>query len=94
MRFSWDETKATRNLVKHGISFEEACSAFRDENGLRIFDPDQSTKEDRYLLLAMSGKGKLLVICHCFRKEDQEIRVITARKATKTESAQYTRRKP
>jgi hypothetical protein len=67
-QFSWDPRKARENAAKHGISFDEASTAFRDEGGLRIFDPDHSVEEDRYLLLAMSGKGRLLVVCHSFRK--------------------------
>jgi uncharacterized DUF497 family protein len=69
-QFSWDPRKAQENAVKHGVSFDEAATAFHDENGLRIFDPDHSAKEERYLLLAMSGKARLLVVSHCFRKKD------------------------
>ena len=92
-QFAWDPRKAQASAVKHGVSFEEAATAFHDKNGLRIFDPDHSADEERYLLLAMSGKARLPVVSHCFRKEDEEIRIISALKATKTELAQYARRK-
>ena len=92
-QFSWDRGKAQENISKHGVAFDEATTAFHDENGIRIFDPDHSAIEDRYLLLAMSSKARLLVVSHCFRKDEDEIRIISARKATKTESTQYGRRK-
>jgi len=91
-RFAWDDNKASENARKHGVSFEEAATAFRDDEGLRMYDPDHSGDEDRFLLLGLSSKGRLLVVSHCYRKHDDEIRVISARKATRLESQQYARR--
>ena len=90
----WDEAKARTNRTKHGVSFDEAATAFRDDEGVRIFDPEHSRDEDRFLLLAMSAKGRLLVIVHCYRANESEIRIITARKADADEVRQYVRRKP
>jgi uncharacterized protein len=91
-RFSWDDKKAKENVRKHGISFEEGSTVFRDDEGLRMYDPDHSEDEDRFLLLGLSTKGRLLVVSHCYRAHDKEIRLISARKATKTESQQYERK--
>jgi uncharacterized DUF497 family protein len=92
-QFVWDPNKARENERKHGVGFQEASTAFRDEEGLRIYDPDHSEKEDRYLLLAMSDRGRLLVISHCYRANDTQIRIISAWKAEKDEIQQYIRRK-
>lgn len=66
---------------------------FDDCDALRIFDPDHSEDEDRFLLLGLSAVLRLLVVCHCYREDDEQIRIISARKASKKESADYTRRK-
>ena len=92
-RFTWDDGKATENLRKHSISFDEATTVFRDDDGLRIFDPGHSKEEDRFLLLGFSSKGRLIVVSHCYREQEKEIRLISARRATKNESRQYARRK-
>jgi len=89
LRFEWDEKKYTLNQSKHGISFLEAQSAFADENGLLLDDPDHSAEEARYLLLGMSSKLRLLVISHTYRREDLIVRIISARKATRMEQRQY-----
>lgn len=93
MHFVWNEEKATINLKKHGVSFEEAQTVFDDYYALRIFDPDHSESEDRFLLLGMSAALRMLVVCHCFRESDEQIRIISARKATKKENENYRRRK-
>jgi len=93
MDFDWDNGKAASNLEKHGVSFEEAQTAFEDYNALRIYDPDHSGNEERFLLLGLSSKPRMLVVCHCYRKNDKLIRIISARKATKKESATYEKRK-
>ena len=90
--FSWDNNKARENVKKHRVSFEEATTVFRDDEGLRMYDPDHSRDEDRFLLLGLSNTGRLLVVSHCYGKEDNEIRLISARRATKTEHQQYERR--
>lgn len=91
IRFEWDENKNTINRQKHKISFEEAKTVFYDENALLIDDPDHSETEDRFILLGLSREAKLLVVCHCYRQSDTVIRIISARKATKTEAKYYER---
>ncbi len=87
--FEWDANKNITNQKKHGISFEEAQTVFFDENALLIDDPDHSEEEDRFILLGFSRKANLLVVCHCYRHSESVIRIISARKATKTESRAY-----
>lgn len=89
IRFVWDAEKDKTNQKKHRISFEEAQSAFHDENAIVYFDPDHSEDEDRFILLGMSFKLRLLVVCHCYREKDKVIRIISARKADKREQADY-----
>ena len=89
--FAWDETKARENLRKHHVAFEEARSVVQDENALRFFDPEHSTREDRFLMLGMSAKQRVLIVCHCFRESDSVIRIISARKADKREAKNYWR---
>ncbi|QLB18349.1 BrnT family toxin [Mannheimia granulomatis] len=85
--FEWDSEKALRNQQKHGVSFLEAVSVFYDDNALLIADPDHSMGEERFLLLGRSDKENLLVVVHCERNTN--IRIISARLATKRESGQY-----
>ena len=89
IRFDWDERKNTANIKKHGVSFEEAQTVFLDENAIRYFDPDHSQDEDRFIMLGMSFKLRVLVVCHCYRASDSTIRLISARKANKKESQDY-----
>ena len=89
--FEWDNKKEKANKKKHGISFEEARTAFYDENAIQYFDPDHSDEEDRFILLGISFKLKILVVCHCFRKNDSVIRIISARRADKDEEYEYWR---
>ena len=89
MNFEWDEQKNTINKAKHGISFEEACSIFNDANALLMPDPDHSGDEERFVILGLSTKLNMLVVCHCYRNDDQTVRIISARKATKTECRYY-----
>jgi uncharacterized DUF497 family protein len=89
--FEWDQAKSDTNSKKHGVSFEEARTVFYDENAIRFFDPDHSDEEDRFILLGMSYKLRTLVVCHCYRKNDSVIRIISARKATKHEEKSYWR---
>jgi uncharacterized DUF497 family protein len=93
MNFVWDESKATINRKKHKISFEEAQTVFDDSEALRIYDPDHSDEEDRFLLLGLSSALRMLVVCHCYRDSDEQIRIISTRKATKTEAQTYEKRK-
>lgn len=89
--FEWDERKAQQNEQKHGISFEEAQTAFYDDNARLSHDPDHSQDEDRYILLGMSAVLRMLVVCHVYRQNDEVIRIISARRATKREQQQYQR---
>lgn len=89
LKFEWDPDKAEANRIKHKIAFEEAVSVFSDENALIIPDPDHSDDEEPFVLLGMSWSLRILVVCHCYRKNDQIIRIFSARKATKAEGKQY-----
>ncbi|MFA9274461.1 MAG: BrnT family toxin [Candidatus Aquirickettsiella gammari] len=91
LSFEWDKSKATINLKKHGVSFEEAKSAFSDERAKLIADPDHSEDEDRFILLGYSSSMRLLVVCHCYRTDESIIRIISARKASRYEAASYRR---
>ena len=88
LRFEWDARKATANLKKHGISFEEAKSVFFDERAKLIDDPDHSEDEDRFIILGLSHSLRIVVVCHCYRDENV-IRIISARKATVRELKEY-----
>jgi uncharacterized DUF497 family protein len=90
LRFEWDERKNAENRRKHGVSFEEAQTVFYDDRALLIDDPDED--EDRFLLLGLSAMLRTLVVCHCYRAQDEVIRIISARKALKEERADYERR--
>lgn len=90
LRFEWDEGKNTANQRKHGISFQEAQTVFYDDRALLAKDPDDT--EDRFLLLGLSLALRILVVCHCYREEDEVIRIISARKANRSERAQYEQR--
>ena len=89
LRIEWDARKASANERKHGVTFEEAATAFSDENGRIIPDPDHSVDEDRFVLLGLSWSLRLLVVCHCFRASPVVIRIISARKANRSERDQY-----
>lgn len=89
INFEWDTPKAAANLKKHQVSFDEAKSVFYDEFAVQFFDDEHSPDEDRFLMLGMSSGAKLLIVCHCEREHGEVIRIISARKATKRESAFY-----
>jgi len=89
LKFDWDKNKATKNLVKHKVSFEEAQSVFDDDFARLIPDPDHSENEERFILLGLSCSLKVLVVVHCYKDEENIIRLISARKATKPESKTY-----
>jgi uncharacterized DUF497 family protein len=90
LRFEWDPRKNASNRRKHGVSFEEAQTAFYDERALLIDDPDES--EERFVLLGLSAALRVLLVCHCYRKTDEVIRIISARKANREEKKEYERR--
>ena len=89
VRFKWDKRKNEANRRKHGVPFEEAETVFFDEQALFMADSDHSTTEDRFLLLGMSERLRLLVVCHTHRERDQVIRIISARRANNDERKQY-----
>ena len=89
IKFDWDKNKATKNLVKHKVSFEEAQSVFDDDFARLIPDPDHSESEELFILLGLSYSLKVLVVVHCYKDKENMIRLISARKATKPESKIY-----
>jgi uncharacterized DUF497 family protein len=88
-RFEWDERKDAANRRKHGVSFDEARTAFLDDNARVIPDPDHSEDEERFVLLGLSISLRVLLVCHCYRHDDEVIRIISARKADDDEIKQY-----
>ena len=90
IHFTWDSKKAKLNQRKHGVSFEEAQTVFYDDNALEYFDPDHSQAEDRFIMLGLSSKLRMLIVCYCVRSGDF-IRIILARKATAKEAKNYGR---
>ena len=94
IRFDWDRHKDTLNKKKHGVSFEEASTVFYDDDALEFYDPDHSEHEDRFIMLGLSFKARVLIICHCVRESNLVIRIVSARKATKPETAKYWEEKP
>jgi len=92
IRFEWDPRKDAENQRKHGISFQEAETVFADDNGLLRADPDHSDDEDRFVLLGLSSRIRLLIVCHTYRQSDQIIRIFSSRPANKSERKQYTDR--
>lgn len=89
IKFEWDAAKAAANLRKHQVSFDEAKSVFYDDFAVQFFDDEHSEDEDRFVMLGMSSEARMLVVCHCERDSGNLIRIISARKATKRESAFY-----
>ena len=89
MRFEWDPAKSAANAKKHGITFEDTQTVFYDDFAVQFFDEQHSSDEDRFLLLGLSSSAKLLVVCHCEREQGEVVRLISARRATKRESAFY-----
>lgn len=89
LRFEWDDNKNRLNHAKHGITFEEARSVFWDDGALLIDDPEHSEEEERFIILGLSYKANLLVVCHCCRASDTVIRIISARKAVSSEIRFY-----
>ncbi len=89
IKFEWGPRKDRENQKKHGVSFEEAQSVFFDETAVQFYDEGHSKKEDRFIMLGMSLQSRILVVCHCERKAGEVIRIISARKATKSERKYY-----
>lgn len=89
IRIEWDEAKNSSNKRKHGVSFEEAETVFYDDWAILVEDDDPDEPEERFLLLGMSASMRTLVVCHCFREDDQIIRIISARRADRQERRDY-----
>jgi len=87
--FDWDVNKNLSNIKKHGVSFKEAATVFRDNAAVIIEDTEHSEDEERFKIIGNSGNLRLLMVCHCYRDEISVIRIISARKATKKEQIQY-----
>ncbi len=88
-KFEWDAKKSASNRRKHGVSFEEAKTAFLDDNARVIPDPEHSEDEERFVLLGLSISVRVLVVCHYYRQRGDVIRIISARKADQDEIDQY-----
>lgn len=91
IEFAWDPRKARSNLAKHGISFDEAQTAFLDDSARLIDDPDHSGEEERFVLLGFSIQAHCLIVSHCYRDSGAVIRLISARRAHPNEEEQYWR---
>jgi uncharacterized DUF497 family protein len=89
LSFVWDEKKDLANQRKHGISFAEARTVFYDENAREYCDPDHSESEERFILLGISSRLRVLVVCHCYRESESVIRIISARRAQRSEEETY-----
>jgi uncharacterized DUF497 family protein len=89
LTFVWDAKKDRANQRKHGVSLAEAQTVFHDENAREYSDPDHSNSEERFILLGLSIRLRVLVVCHCYRESEAVIRIISARKADKSEEEAY-----
>jgi uncharacterized protein len=89
IEFEWDPRKDRSNQKKHGVSFKEAHSVFFDDHAIQFFDDEHSEDEARFIMLGMSIESRVLVVCHCERETGNVIRIISARKATKSERKYY-----
>jgi uncharacterized DUF497 family protein len=88
VRFEWNTNKSASNQTKHDISFEEAATAFADSLYIEIDDPEHSDNEERFIAYGISERNRLLAVCYTITK-NETYRIISARKATKTEESQY-----
>lgn len=91
LRFEWDANKNRANRRRHGVSFEEGQTVFLDDNALLIDDPDHSVDEVRFLLLGLRSRLRTLVVCHCVRASGNVIRIISVRKADRSERSLYSK---
>lgn len=85
MNYQWDTNKAASNLRKHNVDFADAVSVFADELAITI--EDKRSLEERFILIGLDALGRVLVVVYTWR--DSEIRLISARKATRSERQQY-----
>ena len=86
VKFDWDSNKAKSNLIKHNVSFEEASTIFTTEQ-VRVFvdDANSTMTEERLIAIGYSTHNRILTVVHCYKENDEVIRIISARKATKQE---------
>lgn len=87
--FTWDPHKNDLNQLKHGISFEEAATVFLDDNAILFDDPAHSFDEERFLIIGITRAEHLCVVSHCYSDNESIIRIISARKANRTETSTY-----
>lgn len=87
--FEWDENKNEINKKKHGLSFETAKEVFYDDYAVLFDDPDHSIGEERFLIIRMIKESKICIVSHCYRDNDNVVRLISAREATKNEKKTY-----
>lgn len=92
LKFEWDPIKNKANKLKHKVSFEEAETVFEDENAVYLYDEHHSAGEQRFIVIGEDDIYRELAVCHCYRGDNDEvIRIISARKATKNEIKLYER---
>jgi uncharacterized DUF497 family protein len=89
LRFVWDEAKDRTSRRKHGVAFDEARTVFYDSHAREYGDPDHSVDEDRYLMLGLSSRLRVLVVCHCYRVSESVVRIFSAREANDSEEREY-----
>ena len=89
LQFEWDDTKNTENKRKHRVAFEEAETVFYDERGVLLEDDSEGAREERFALIGLSASLRVLVVCHTYRRIEQVIRLISARRANRAERADY-----
>ena len=90
IKFEWGDVKASKNIEKYGVSFEEASSVFYDDFAVQFYDETHSElEEDRFLILGVSNNSRMLMVCHCEKQSGDVLRIISARKATKNERKFY-----
>ncbi|MGD8778302.1 MAG: BrnT family toxin [Ignavibacteria bacterium] len=87
MNFEWDTLKASSNFEKHKVTFGEAATVFGDPLSFTFYDPDHSSNENRFITIGMSKTEKIIIVSHTDRKDN--IRIISARKATAKERRFY-----
>ena len=95
--FEWDPVKERMNIRSHHVSFRQAATVFRDPNHLSVYDVEHSEEEDRWITMGFDRGGILCVVVHTFEQAGEElrrIRMISARKATRTEEHQYREANP
>ena len=92
MKFEWDFEKNKVNIRKHGVDFIEAETIFEDERAVMVYDENHSDEEERFKIIGISRKLRELAVCHCYHSYSEITRIISARRATKTEIKLYERK--